>query len=329
MQFRDYYEVMGVPRDASQDDIRRAYRKLARKYHPDVSDDPDAETHFKELGEAYEVLKDPEKRAAYDSLGAGYREGQEFRPPPGWAEGFEFHGGQGAGAGEFSDFFETLFGRDAFAGGGFGARRPGAGGGRFRDRAGAFRGRGQDARARVTIDIEDAYSGASKPVTLRHTELGADGRPALRERTLKVKIPRGITAGQQIRLAGQGSPGPGGGPSGDLLLEVEFRPHSRYRVEGHDVFVDLPVSPWEAALGAKLAVPTPDGNVDLRIPAGSGAGRRLRLRGRGLPARTPGDFYVVLKVMLPPSEAPDDREAWEAFREAFPDFDPRAGFRAP
>jgi curved DNA-binding protein len=332
MQFKDYYEVMGVPRDASQDDIKSAYRKLARKYHPDVSKESDAEVRFKELGEAYEVLKDPEKRSVYDTLGPNYRDGQDFRPPPGWsAQGFEFHGGAGDGSAQFSEFFRSLFGDGDFAAGvgprgrRHGGFRPGAGARGPFGGAGGFSSRGEDSRARVAIDLEDAYNGTSRSFTLRHTELGADGRPEVRERTLNVKIPKGIQAGQQIRLAGQGSPGIGGGAHGDLLLEVEFRPHPRYRVEGADVFVDLPVAPWEAALGATVTVPTPVGSVDLKVPAGSSGGRKLRLRGRGLPSSKPGDLFVVLKVVLPPAESAEDLAAWEAFRSTWPTFDPRAG----
>ncbi len=316
MEFKDYYEIMGVSRDATQDEIKRAYRKLARKYHPDVSKEPDAEQRFKEIGEAYEVLKDPEKRAAYDQLGANWQAGQDFRPPPDWDQGFEFHGGgfTGADAEQFSDFFESLFGRAR------GGRRytysTGTGGG--------FDLRGEDTYARVLIDLEDAYQGATRTLTLKHTELGPDGRPQLRERTLNVRIPKGVKEGQHIRLARQGSPGIGKGEPGDLYLEVAFRPHPFYRVEGKDVYIELPVAPWEAALGAKVKVPTPSGTVDLKVPAGSQAGRKLRLKGRGIPAKQPGDFYVELQIALPPADDAGARAAWERFREAFPDFAPRA-----
>jgi curved DNA-binding protein len=313
MEFRDYYEIMGVARDATQDDIKRAYRKLARKYHPDVSKEADAEARFKEVGEAYEVLKDPEKRTAYDQLGANWKAGQEFRPPPDWDQGFEFHGGgfTGADAAGFSDFFESLFGRGS-VGAGFGGAR-----------AGGFHAHGEDAHARVVIDLEDAYQGATRTLTLKHTELGGDGRPQLRERTLNVRIPRGVRQGQQIRLSGQGDPGIGQGKAGDLYLEVSFRPHAHYHVEGADVFLDLPVAPWEAALGATVKVPTPTGAVDLKIPAGSGNGRKLRLKGRGIPARAAGDLYVVLQVALPAADSEADRAAYRAFEQALA-FNPRA-----
>ncbi|MGR9105801.1 MAG: DnaJ C-terminal domain-containing protein [Gammaproteobacteria bacterium] len=311
MEFKDYYQIMGVKRDATQDEIKRAYRKLARKYHPDVSKEPDAEARFKDMGEAYEVLKDPEKRAAYDQLGANWKAGQEFRPPPGWNQGFEFHGGgfTGADASEFSDFFESLFGR------GFGMRGAGRSG---------LHAHGQDSYTRVLIDLEDAYRGASRTLNLRHTEVGADGRPHLVDRTLNVRIPKGIHQGQHIRLAGQGEAGIGTGQPGDLYLEVEFRPHSVYSVEGKDVYLDLPVAPWEAALGATVAAPTPTGPVDLKIPAGSQAGRKLRLKGRGIPAAEPGDLFVVLKIVLPPADSEAVKAAYRNLEKAR-QFNPRAG----
>ena len=314
MEFKDYYEVMGVSRDASQDEIKRAYRKLARKYHPDVSKEADAEQRFKEIGEAYEVLKDPEKRAAYDQLGANWQQGQDFRPPPDWDQGFEFHGGgyTGANAEQFSDFFESLFGR----GGGYRQGYTRGGGG--------FDMRGEDAHARVVIDLDDAYNGATRALTLKHTELGPDGRPQLKERTLNVRIPKGVRQGQHIRLARQGSPGMGKGEPGDLYLEVEFRPHPFYRVEGKDVYIDLPVAPWEAALGGKVKVPTPAGAVDLRLPPNSATGRKLRLKGKGIPSKQPGDFYVVLQIATPPAGDDAARKAYEAFAKAFEGFNPRS-----
>lgn len=313
MEFKDYYEIMGVKRDATQDEIKRAYRKLARKYHPDVSKETDAETRFKEVGEAYEVLKDPEKRTAYDQLGANWKSGQDFRPPPDWDQGFEFHGGgfTGADADQFSDFFESLFGRSGFGGARTGhARRE-------------FHARGEDAYAKVVIDVEDAYRGTTRPLTLRQTELGADGRPHLKERTLNVSIPKGVRQGQHIRLAKQGGAGIGKGGAGDLYLEVEFRPHPLYSVEGKDVYLNLPVAPWEAALGATLKVPTPTGTVDLKIPPGSSGGRKLRLRGRGLPAKEPGDLYVVLQIALPKADSEAAKQAYADFEQAL-EFNPRA-----
>ena len=306
MKYKDYYAVMGVGRDATQDEIKRAYRRLARKYHPDVSSEPDAEERFKEVGEAYEVLKDPEKRAAYDELGANWKAGQDFRPPPDWDEGFEFHGGgfTGADAGQFSDFFDTLFGQRGFRGdfSGYSRRQ--------------FDARGEDTYAKILIDVEDAFKGAARTVSLKHTDVGADGRPVVKDRTLNVRIPKGIRQGQHIRLAGQGGAGIGSGQSGDLFLEVQFKPHPYYSVEGKDVFLDLPVSPWEAALGATVEIPTPSGPVDLNIPANSSGGRKLRLKGRGIPAKAPGDLYAVLRIALPKADNEAARQAYENLEKA-------------
>jgi curved DNA-binding protein len=312
MEFKDYYEILGVKRDASQDEIKRAYRKLARKYHPDVSKEEDAETRFKEVGEAYEVLKDPEKRAAYDQLGASWKAGQGFRPPPDWDQGFEFHGGRftDADAEQFSEFFESLFGRGAFTRGFGGSGRQ------------EYNARGADTHAKILIDLEDAYHGATRTLTLKHSELGADGRPHLKERTLNVRIPKGVRQGQNIRLAGQGGAGVGKGGAGDLYLEVEFRPHPFFRVEGKDVYVNFPITPWEAALGATVKAPTPSGPVDLKIPANSSGGRKLRLKGRGIPSKEPGDLYVVLQIALPKADSDEAKKAYEAFQKAT-DFNPR------
>ncbi|MCP4288430.1 MAG: DnaJ domain-containing protein [Gammaproteobacteria bacterium] len=313
MEFKDYYGIMGVKRDATQDEIKRAYRKLARKYHPDVSKEADAEARFKEVGEAYEVIKDPEKRVAYDQLGANWKAGQEFHPPPDWDQGFEFHGGEftGADAAQFSDFFESLFGRG------------GVGGGFTRQARREFHARGEDTHAKVLIDLEDAYQGATRTLTLKQTELGPDGRPHLKERTLNVRIPKGVRQGQHIRLAKQGGAGIGKGGAGDLYLEVEFRPHRFCHVEGRDVFLDLPVAPWEAALGATIKVPTPSGTVDLRIPANSSGGRKLRLKDRGIPSKESGDLYVVLQIALPSANTEAARAAYSAFEKALK-FNPRA-----
>jgi len=310
MEFKDYYRIVGVPRDATADDIKRAYRALARKHHPDVSKDPQAEARFKELGEAYAVLKDPVKRAAYDRLGADWKEGQEFRPPPDWNTGFEAPGG-GFSPGEmadFSDFFEALFG------GGFTGRGSRA----------SFHAQGEDRHAKVLIDLEDAYHGATRTITLQVPEVDGQGRASLRERRLNVTFPRGIHAGRVLRLAGQGSPGLGQGQAGDLYLEVEFRRHPRYRVEERDVYLDLPVAPWEAALGASVKVPTPSGMVELKVPAGSTASSKLRLRGRGIPGSTPGDLYVVLQIVLPPADDDAARAFYRDMAGKFGAFNPRA-----
>ncbi|MGI9245275.1 MAG: DnaJ C-terminal domain-containing protein [Steroidobacteraceae bacterium] len=334
MQFKDYYEVMGLQRGAAQDEIKRAYRKLARKFHPDVSKEKNAEERFKELQEAYEVLRDPEKRAAYDQHGANWRQGQDFRPPPDWGKGFEFsaggaragRGGASRGSADFSDFFSELFGaRSPFGapGGGFGRRGFEAGA-----EAGSrgYTATGQDHVARVEIDLEDAYRGGTRTIELRTPELMPDGHVTTRPRTLRVSIPAGVVEGQQIRLAGQGSPGSGGGPAGDLYLEVNLRPHPVFKLEGRDVTVDLPVAPWEAALGEAVAVPTLGGSVDMKLPTGSRAGQRLRLRGRGLPGPTPGDQYVVLRIVLPP-DSPRARELFATMKRELP-FDPRGELAA-
>ncbi len=313
MEYKDYYHVMGVARDASKDEIKRAYRKLARKYHPDVSKEPDAEAKFKEVAEAYEVLKDPEKRKTYDRLGSDWRQGQDFRPPPDWGEkGFEFHteGFKGGGAEAFSDFFETLFGHRA--------RASGSG------RARAVRMRGRDEHARIHIDLEEAFHGTTRALTLRVPETDAEGRTRLRERILNVRIPKGVHPGQHIRLAGQGGPGLGGGQAGDLYLEVAVNPHTLYRLQGNDLHLTLPVAPWEVALGATVRVPTPAGPVELKVPPNSSSGKHLRLKGRGLPGRPSGDLYVSLEIVTPPAESEKSRQFYRQMAKEFR-FDPRAG----
>jgi curved DNA-binding protein len=309
VEFRDYYKIMGVDRNATQDEIKRAYRKLARKYHPDISKEPDAEKKFKEMGEAYEVLKDPEKRAAYDQLGKNYKAGQDFTPPPGWDAGFEFSGG-GFGRADtsaFSDFFESLFGHGFTRGHG---------------RAGGFHARGQDHHAKILIDLEDAIHGASRKISLQVPEVSPEGVVQTRSRTLNVNIPKGVRQGQQIRLAGQGEPGIGDGERGDLYLEIEFRPHAYYHVEGRDIYLDLPVTPWEAALGATVKVPTPTGVVEMKIPAGSRAGKKMRLKGRGIPGKTTGDFYVVLQISLPDADSEKAKALYEQMKKEL-NFNPR------
>jgi curved DNA-binding protein len=312
MEYKDYYKVMGVERDAGQDDIKRAYRKLARKYHPDVSKEADAEARFKELGEAYAVLRDPEKRAAYDQLGKHWKQGQDFRPPPDWDAGFEFSGGfEGGDGAAFSDFFESLFGQGTRSGMGGRGRR-------------GFQARGEDHHAKVLIGLADAYTGATRNITLSAPQVDREGHVRTTQRSLNVKIPKGVSQGQRIRLSGQGAPGIGGGPSGDLYLEIEFRPHDFFRVDGHDVYLDLPLTPWEAALGAKVKVPTPGGKVvDLTIPKGSGGGRRLRLKGHGIPGTTPGDLYVVPQITLPPADSAKAKALFGKMAEDLP-YNPRS-----
>ena len=292
MQFKDYYDLLGVKPDAGDAEVKSAYRKLARKYHPDVSKEAGAEEKFKSVNEAYEALKDPAKRKAYDQLRAqGYRPGQEFHPPPNFGEGADFDfSNVGAGEGGFSDFFESLFGARGQRG------RPGP-------------RRGRDVQARIEIPLATAYSGGVERITLR------DGAGA--ERTLEVKIPAGILPGQQIRLAGQGSHGASGGGAGDLMLEVGVQHDSRFRLDGRDVLLTLPITPWQAALGATITVPTLGGDVELRVPAGSDAGKRMRLRGRGMPGREAGDQFVTLEIHAPPVRTDAQRKLYEAMAEEF------------
>lgn len=310
MEFRDYYDILEVTREATADEIKRAYRKMARKFHPDISKEPNAEEHFKQVGEAYEVLKDAEKRAAYDQLGENWQAGQDFRPPPDWDQGFE-HDGTGFDDAQFSDFFESLFGQ----------RRRGDGHAQGQN---DFHMRGADSHAKVLIDVEDAYRGTSRTLTLKQPKMGADGRPQLHERTLNVRIPKGVRQGQNIRLAKQGGAGIGAGEPGDLYLEVGFSTHPFFHVEGKDVYLDLPVAPWEAALGAKVSIPTPETRLDLKIPANSGAGKKLRLKGKGIPAKNPGDLYAVLRITLPPADSAAAEKAYREFEQAS-NFNPRAG----
>jgi curved DNA-binding protein len=315
VQFKDYYEVLGVARDADADAIKKAYRRLARKYHPDVSKEPDAAARMSEVNEAHAVLSDPERRAAYDAVGRGRHPGESFTPPPGWDEGFEFttHGPSGMDAGEFSDFFEALFGR-----------RTGAP--RGRGPMGHERGpqRGDDHHARILLDLADAWRGARREITLRSPQLGADGRLALQERTLEVNIPAGVRAGQLIRLAGQGGGGHGGAPAGDLLLEVQFKPHPRFHVDGANVLAELPVAPWEAALGTVVPVELPDGaTLQVRVPANAQSGRVISVRGKGLPGKSPGDLDLTLRVVLPSAYDPRVRALYERMAKELPDFDAR------
>lgn len=312
MEFKDYYDTLGVARDATADEIKKAFRKMARKYHPDVSRETNAEARMKEVNEAFAVLSDPEKRAAYDQLGQRFHAGQEFRPPPDWDAGFEFSGRgfSNAEAADFSDFFSELFG--------------GRMGGRAGTRGASFHARGEDHHAKILLDLEDTYQGASRLVTLRVPRMDEHGRTVLAEHTLNVRIPKGVREGQVIRLSGQGNPGLGGGPPGDLYLEVRFKPHARYRVDGRDVYAALPIAPWEAALGATVKAPLPDGAVEVRIPEGSQSGRKLRLKGRGIPAATPGDAYLVLETVVPPANTPKARELYQTMAREMA-FNPRQG----
>lgn len=291
MEYKDYYKILGVSRDVAQDELKKAYRKLARKYHPDVSKEANAEAKFKEVGEAYEALKDPEKRAQYDQFGSSYQHGQSFNPPPGWGG----QGGAGMGGGNFSSFFESMF-----SGGGMGGNDQ-------------FFAQGEDVNAKITVSLEDAFNGAKKSIR----------RPGGTNQTgtINVKIPAGITSGKKIRLAGQGKAG-AGVEAGDLFLEINIANHAYYQVEDKDVIINLPISPWEAALGAKITVPTLAGKISLTIPTSAKSGQKMRLKGRGLPGKQAGDQIVVLQIMTPPADTPEAKQLYQQMAEEL-NFNPR------
>lgn len=307
MEFKDYYATLGVSKTASQDEIKTAYRKLARKFHPDVSKESDAEQKMQSINEANAVLSDPEKRAAYDQLGQqGYHDGQSFQPPPDWGNGFEFSG-RGFDQGDMhdtSDFFSQLFGRAS------------------RARHSTHRTRGEDRHARVMIDLSTSYQGSSQTLSLRVPQTDANGEVSLHDETLQVQIPKGIREGQHLRITGRGHPGVNGGEPGDLYLEIHFKPSSDYRIDAVDVYLKLPLTPWEAALGASLSIPTPAGTMQVKIPPNSQAGKKLRLKGRGIPAQPPGDLYLELSVTLPSADTPGARELYETMAKELP-FNPR------
>jgi curved DNA-binding protein len=316
VKFQDYYSVLGVARTASPEEIQKAYRKLARTYHPDINKAPEAEEKFKQINEAYEVLRDPEKRKKYDALGPNWQAGQDFTPPPGWEEArFAFHrypegasgfdfGGFRRGRG-FSDFFEMLFG-EGF--GGFTHRS-----GESRSGPSGWSMRGQDLEADLTISLEEAYRGTTKTLTLQTAAAGPDGTPQRATKQLTVTIPAGVTEGTRIRLAGQGSAGIGTGAPGDLFLRIHIAPHPVFQVNGHDLLVTVPVTPWEAALGAKVDVPTLDGAVKMTIPPGAQSGQRFRLRGKGLPQERGGrgDLYVTARIVVPKTLTADEQELFQ------------------
>jgi len=298
MKYKDYYKILGVPRSAGEDDIKKAYRKLARKYHPDVSKEADAKEKFQEVSEAYETLRDKEKRAAYDSLGSGFRPGQDFRPPPDW---FDRFGGGGRAEDlhgvDLGDLFESMgiFGR---------AQR--------RSRR-AFAG--EDYEVPVKLTLEEAFCGTEREVHLDN-------------RSFTARIPRGATDGQRLRLRGKGGPGLNGGPAGDLYLQIALEPHALYRVSGHDLEIEVPLAPWEAALGAQIEVPTLEGRVTMKVPPGSRAGQKLRLAGKGLPkpGGGAGDLYAVLTIAVPATLTEREEKLYQELREASR-FDPRARFK--
>jgi curved DNA-binding protein len=315
MEFKDYYAALGVTPSATQDEIKRAYRKLARKYHPDLSKEPNAEARFKDVAEAHEALMDPERRAAYDEISRRQASGERYEPSGGDG-GFEFSGrsgdGMAGGTADFSDFFESLFGN-----------RAGRGAGGQRQAGGARSMQGSDHHARISISLQDAYRGAQRTMSLRMPVVDAQGRTTLVERQLDVSIPAGVRAGQNLRLQRQGAAGEGGGLAGDLYLEVDVAPHPVFRLDGRDVYFDLPVAPWEASLGASVQAPTPGGLVQLSVPPGSTQGRKLRLKGKGLPGAQPGDLYAVLAIAVPASPTEPEKLAWQALAAAYPQYKPR------
>ena len=319
VKFQDYYESLGVNRNATEDEIKRAYRKLARKYHPDVNKDKGAEEKFKQINEAHEVLKDPEKRKLYDQLGSNWQAGQDFKPPPGWENvHFEFRGGPGGEAydfgGGFSDFFEMLFGGRM------------GGGGRTTARQSSWVMRGQDHEAKIEIDLESAYHGTTRTLTLQGHEIDPEGKVRPTVQNIQVKIPPGVTDGTRIRLTGKGGEGIGGGPRGDLYLKVSIESHPRFTLDGHNLEVEVPIAPWEGALGARVQVATMDGMVNLKVPAGSQSGKKLRLRGKGFPKKggERGDLIVRLKIVLPRNLTGKEKELFAEMAKVS-NFNPRKG----
>jgi curved DNA-binding protein len=313
MKYKDYYATLGVARGASADDIKKAYRKLAQKYHPDVSKDPKGEEKFKELAEAYQTLKDPEKRAAYDQLGSGHQPGQEFRPPPDWEQRF----GEGSAGGfsfddlDLSDLFEGLSGRGARAGGG---------------RA-QMKIPGQDFEVTVHLSLEEAHRGTQVQLELGMPEYDDQGRVRHVPKKVTARIPKGATDGQRLRLRGQGGKGLNGARDGDLFLNVALHPHPLFRPSGHDLYLDLPLAPWEAALGGTIEVPTLEGAVNLKIPPNTAAGRKLRLGKKGLakPGGGEGDLYAIVQIVNPTVIGDRERELFEQLAQVA-NFDPRGHF---
>lgn len=332
MKFHDYYQTLGVERTASADAIQRSYRKLARKFHPDVNKDPAAEEKFKLINEAYEVLKDEEKRKMYDALGPNWKEGQDFRPPPEWGEQFgrafqfdfgsggSFQGG-GFARGGFSDFFEALFGGSGL-GEMFGEQHRAGTSSRMRS---AAQPRAQSHHAELPLSIEDLYLRPTRTITLERVEQDEQGRALRSQKNLQVRIPEGTVDGSTIRLRGQGEQAHYGAAAGDLLLKVKLQPHPRYTLQGHDLIVKLPVTPWEAGLGAKVEVVLPDGVLMVNLPKGSSSGQRLRLRGKGLPKKdgTRGDAFAELQIVLPKEFSKEEGELMEKLAK-LSRFNPRA-----
>ena len=299
MEFQDYYQILGVKRNATDAELKTAYRKLARKYHPDVSKEAGAEDKFKQCKEAYEVLKDPEKRKLYDQYGANWQQVQQGAPPPGYRGGFQGGSYTGADSSDFSDYFESMFGR---------------GGAHQQGRRSTFKQQGEDLHTKVKISLSEAFTGTTRSLQLQ-TQDGI--------KTLNVKIPKGVVEAQQIRLRAQGNPGIGGAPNGDLYMEIEFAADPKFTLNGTDVYVKVPITPWEAALGTKITVPTVESKVELKIPAGAVSGQRLRLKGKGIPAKVPGDQYVILEMVTPKPETAEQTAVYEKMAETFKTFQPR------
>lgn len=322
VKFKDYYEILGIPRTSSADDIKKAYRKLARKYHPDINKNAGAEARFKEIGEANEVLSDPDKRSRYDQLGRNWQSGQDFRPPSDFGGGsYAFRGAPGGGRGfkgqdmgEFSDFFEMLFGQQM---GGRGGPR-----GAPSNMWGAgeeFSPQGQDHEAEISITLEEACHGSTKSISLQTTSQDPRTRSHAQTRTYQVKIPAGISEGARIRLAGQGSPGSNGGAAGDLYLTIHIAPHPIFKVDGNNIEIDCLLAPWEAALGAKVSIPTLQGQAFITIPAGTESGQRLRLRGKGMPQKRglePGDLVAVIRIVVPKQMSAHEKSLFEELAKA-------------
>ncbi len=312
MEYKDYYQILGIERQATQDQIKQAYRKLARKYHPDVSKEPDAENKFKDAGEAYEVLKDPEKRAAYDKFGSNWQNGQDFNPPPDWNTGFKFSGAgyTGGDSTGFSDFFESLFGHTQQTG----------------SQGRSFRMKGEDQHAKIAIELADAFHGARQTITLSRPVVDSHGHVQIEPHTLTIIIPKGVIAGQRIRLEGQGSPGYGTGAAGDLFLEISFRDHPLFHAEKRDIHLSLPLTPWEAALGATVTAPTLGGNVQVKIPPGSQGGKKLRLKGKGLcSGNNQGDQIITLRIVIPEAITEKQKECYRTMAKMMP-MNPRAAW---
>jgi len=315
MEYKDYYKLLGVSRTASKDDISKAFKKLARKYHPDLNpNNAGAEAKFKEINEAYEVLKDQKKRKLYDQFGSNWEHGQNFQPPPGY-ENMNFGGGFPGGGGGFSDFFETVFGGGGGPGGGSfrsGFSQGGFGGGGFQQRP----RRGSDSEATYDLTLDEAFRGGKKSITLQEQVSGADGIPRMTTKTFEIKVPAGIKDGQRIRLAGQGNPGLAGGGKGDLYLKIKLMPHSMFKVNDADIILDLPLAPWEAALGATVRVPTLDGAIEMKIPPGIGSGKKLRIKGKGLGSGAKrGDQFVRIMIQVPERFSEEERQLWEELQQ--------------